>query len=72
VETETENRSQGFKLREMECSIFNAPHNFHVINAAEGTRMEMRELQCDSVLKEEGGDVWVPSFPTYPHIDDKI
>ncbi|XP_065642369.1 general transcription factor II-I repeat domain-containing protein 2-like [Hydra vulgaris] len=62
IKQDFEVRFQDFKKCEPKFALFTSPFNFDIEKKEEDLQMELIELQCDSVLKQQFTDVGVPKF----------
>ncbi|XP_065650666.1 general transcription factor II-I repeat domain-containing protein 2-like [Hydra vulgaris] len=69
IKQDFEVRFQDFKKCEPKFALFTSPFNFDIEKVEEDLQMELIELQCDSVLKQQFTDVGVPKFYSFlpPH-----
>ncbi|XP_065645391.1 general transcription factor II-I repeat domain-containing protein 2-like [Hydra vulgaris] len=69
IKQDFEVRFQDFKKCEPKFNLFISPFNFDIEKVEEDLQMELIELQCDSVLKQQFTDVGVPKFYLFlpPH-----
>ncbi|XP_065642558.1 general transcription factor II-I repeat domain-containing protein 2B-like [Hydra vulgaris] len=74
IKQDFEARFQDFKKREPNFALFTSPFNFDIEKVDKDLHMELIELQCDSVLKQQFTDVGVPKFYSFlpPHQFSKM
>ncbi|XP_065651133.1 general transcription factor II-I repeat domain-containing protein 2B-like [Hydra vulgaris] len=74
IKQDFEVRFQDFKKCEPKFALFTSPFNFDIEKVEEDLQMELIELQCDSVLKQQFTDVGVPKFYSFlpPHQFSKM
>ncbi|XP_065645479.1 general transcription factor II-I repeat domain-containing protein 2-like [Hydra vulgaris] len=69
IKQDFEVRFQDFENCESKFALFTSPFNFDIEKVEEDLQIELIELQCDSVLKQQLTDLGVPKFYLFlqPH-----